>query len=64
MHGLKYVLVLVQILLTDDFIDKILADVSDISDVDEVSRLLWFLLIRKCDIYFGNDSIDMKTLED
>jgi len=40
MHGLKYVLVLVQILLTDDFIDKILADVSDISDVDEVSRLL------------------------
>jgi len=40
MHGLKYVLLLVQILLTDDFIDKILADVSDISDVDEVSRLL------------------------
>jgi len=40
MHSLKYVLVLVQILLTDDFIDKILADVSDISDVDEVSRLL------------------------
>jgi len=40
MHGLKYMLVLVQILLTDDFIDKILADVSDISDVDEVSRLL------------------------
>jgi len=27
----------VQILLTDEFIDKMLADVSDISDVEEVS---------------------------
>jgi len=27
----------VQILLTDEFIDKMLADISDISDVEEVS---------------------------
>jgi len=27
----------VQVLLTDEFIDKMLADVSDISDVEEVS---------------------------
>jgi len=27
----------VQVLLTDEFIDKILADISDISDVEEVS---------------------------
>ena len=43
---LTVVIVCLQVLLMDDFIDKILADISDIGDVEEVSLAMFYQFLR------------------